>query len=206
MIVLDNFYPQSLIDPIVLNSFSYEWQFGRSDTNNDLYWTIPVYGNHYVLEKNKIVSKYYLDCFKYKEVEKCWDFFKSKMGCGLSDDNLITAYFNGITYGVEAHAHVDSFKENYTTAIIYVCENWNSHWGGETVFFDGKFVNNPADDIFYSHDIIKSVLPKYNRVLLFDSRIIHSVRPLSKSFKNLRKTLMFKIKNKNVEEFKNYAT
>lgn len=197
MFVLDNFYPKDLIDSVVLESHEQKWSFKRTDSNKDMYWTAVMFGSDY--NKEEIILKDFVS----ENVKKCWEFFKVKSNCSLSDDNLDSIYFNGLTYGIEAHAHVDSYEKNFVTAITYVCESWNSHWGGETVFFDGGHSTNPADNIFYSHDIIKSVLPRYNRIVLFDGTIVHAVRPLSKSFKGLRKTLMFKIKNKHIEDFKN---
>jgi len=200
MLVIDNFFHEDLINAVILEANEQDWRFIRGDSNQDLYWTRFIFGiTHF---KNSNV----LEKFASKNVEKCWEFFKSKTNCGLDDNNLYSVYFNGMTHGIEAHAHVDNFEENHTTVIIYVCSNWNSHWGGETAFFNGEYSENPADNIYYSHDIVKSVCPKYNRIVLFDSKIVHAVRPISKSFKGLRATLMFKIKNKGVEEFKNLCS
>jgi hypothetical protein len=196
MLVIDNFFPEELINSVIAEANQQEWQFRRSDTDEDIYWAKYIFGITY--NPNK---QFFIQEFVSENVKQCWEFFKSKTNCIL-DNNLETVYFNGLTHGIEAHAHVDSHTKNFTTVIIYVCENWNSHWGGETVFFNGEYSKNPADNIFYSHDIVKSVLPKYNRIVLFDGKTVHAVRPISKTFKGLRKTLMFKIKDKNVEEFK----
>jgi len=199
MLVIDNFFPEELINSVIAEANQQEWVFNRTDSNEDQYWTRSIFGVRY----SSVYGKYApIQEFASENVKKCWEFFKSKTNCGLENSNLNSAYFNGLTYGVEAHCHVDSHLDNFTTVIIYVCESWNSHWGGETVFFNGEYSKNPADNIFYSHDIVKSVLPKYNRIVLFDGKTVHAVRPISKTFKGLRKTLMFKIKDKNVEEFK----
>jgi Rps23 Pro-64 3,4-dihydroxylase Tpa1-like proline 4-hydroxylase len=204
MIVLDNFYPQSLIDSVVLNSSNYEWKFGRSDKNDDVYWTIPVYGNN-ALKESKIESDFnhnysFIESFKYKEIENCWDYIKNNVGLKISDKNLNSCYLNGLTHGIEAHAHIDGSGENNVTIICYVCDSWNSHWGGDTCFYSMEYSNNPADKVFYSHEITKSVLPRYNRVLIFNGNIVHSVKPLSKTFKDIRKTLMFKLVDVNMKD------
>lgn len=201
MLVIDNFFPKDLIDSVVLESHKQKWSFTRSDSNGDMYWTNVIFGSNYCKKEDITLNN-----FVSENVKKCWEFFKVKSNCNLNDDNLDSIYFNGLTYGTESHAHVDTYGRDLVTVIVYVCESWNSHWGGETVFFSGEHSKNPSDSIFYSHDIIKSVLPKNNRIVLFDGSIVHAVRPLSKSFKSLRKTLMFKIKNKRIEDFKNYAT
>jgi SM-20-related protein len=85
----------------------------------------------------------------------------------------------------------------YKWAIVWT---WNCYWSGETVFFKNEWVNNPADQSFYDNEIIKSVLPRKNRMVLFEGNIVHSVRPLSKTYKDLRLTLMFKLKNISVDK------
>lgn len=203
MFIIDNFFPEELMNSIIVEANEQNWHFRRSDANADLYWTKIIFGCNYSEDVSKGI---FLKEFVSENTKKCWEFFKDKANCNLNDSNLSSIYYNGLTYGIEAHPHVDSYKENFTTVIIYVCEDWNSYWGGETVFFNEKFSEDPSDKIFYSHDIIKSVLPKYNRIVLFDGKTVHAVRPISKSFKGLRKTLMFKIQNKNVEEFKNLCS
>jgi len=198
MFVLDNFFPSKLIDSVIAESYNYEWVFKKQDIATDVYWTNFLFGENYD-EPNESKNQRF---FKNFNSEQCWEFFKKKTDCGLTNDNLESSYVNGLTYGLEAHAHTDSDKKNFVTVIVYLCENWNSYWGGETVFFNGEFVvNDPTNDIFYTHEIIKTVLPRYNRIVMFDGNIVHAVRSISKSFKGLRKTMMFKIKNKNIKEF-----
>lgn len=196
--VIDNFFPKHLINSVVTESSDYEWIFLRSDSNQDVYWTKIIYGDYFDTKKNIFISE-----FTSSNVLACWNFFKECSNCGLTNDNLDSVYFNGLTYGLESHAHVDSRVPNYVTVICYICENWNSHWGGETVFFDGHISENPADQIFYSHEITSSVLPRYNRIVIFDGTLVHAVRPISKSFRGIRKTMMFKIKNKSIKDFEN---
>jgi Rps23 Pro-64 3,4-dihydroxylase Tpa1-like proline 4-hydroxylase len=199
MLVLDNFYPKTLIDTVILEANVQKWEFARIDSNEDLYWTNVIFGSNYsqILEQKNFLSE-----FTSENVKKCWEFFKLKADCNLEDSNLSSVYFNGLTYGIEAHAHVDAMQKDVVTVITYVCEDWNSHWSGETVFFSGEFSHNPADVTYYQHEITQAVLPRYNRIVVFSADVVHAVRPLSRSFRGLRKTLMFKIKGKRVEDFK----
>jgi hypothetical protein len=199
MLVIDNFYPKILIDAIILESNSQKWEFSRSDMNEDVYWTNKIFGASYSMNPE---NSNFLTKFTSKNIKECWEFFKLKADCGLDDSNLDSIYYNGLTYGIEAHAHVDDLRDDFVTVIMYVCEGWNSHWGGETVFFSGAYSRNPADPTYYQHEITQSVLPKYNRMVLFSGNVVHAVRPLSRSFKGLRKTLMFKIQNKHIDNFK----
>lgn len=92
-------------------------------------------------------------------------------------------YINGYTYGTDAASHKDSPKSlsdvPQKTAIIYLNDEWNLDWGGETALFD-------------EGEIIYSILPAHGRVLLFDSHMLHAARPLSRHFHGLRKILAIK--------------
>lgn len=200
MLVVDNFFPSQTIDSVINESDSYGWMFGRTDTGDDFYWSYLVYGCTYNRE-SKLSD---VEEFKSCAVKECWEFFKTKFPLA-TDENLESCYLNGMTYGTEAFAHVDNINESedFCTVVCYVCPFWHSQWSGETCFYSGYFSQNRADPIYYSQEVEKSVLPKYNRIVVFDGKDVHSVKPLSKSFKGLRKTLMFKIKNIKYEDLVN---
>lgn len=196
--VVDGFYNIENLNAVINNSYSYEWRFNRTDGALDYYWTTHLYGKTYNIEKVCHV-KYDRDKFKFKEIEILWHEFSKKFNTPIK--NLESCYINGLTFGTEAYPHIDFKEKGNISVIIYLCESWNSYWGGETVFFDKNYIeNDPANEIFYQHDIIKSVLPKFNRMVLFEGNITHAVRPISKSFKGLRKTLMFKLKNITIQQ------
>lgn len=192
--VLDNFFPAELINKLLIESEDYEWVFKRGDGNDDIYWTKHVYGSNFDRGNNHKILTEFTD----STVKESWDYFSNKFN--IKTENLVSVYLNGLTNGTEAHQHIDSRNEKAVTVICYLCTDWNSHWSGETSFYDGKFSLNPADSVFYTHEVQKTVLPRYNRIVIFNAGIIHAVHPLSKSFKGLRKTLMFKIENISYEE------
>lgn len=184
----DNFFPVDFYNKILEESISYAWNFFRVDCDHDKYWTKTVYGNNFSKENPK-----FLDNFTEPTIEKAWQYFSDKFN--VSKDKLYGVYLNALHSGLEAYPHIDANKSNYVTVICYLCENWNAYWSGATNFYTGVFSENPADIVFYTNEIQKSVLPKYNRIVIFNSNIIHGVTPVSKSFKGLRKTLMFKLKD-----------
>jgi len=103
--------------------------------------------------------------------------------------NLVRAYANGYTYGTDATAHRDDSiiyrteahpRDRPATILFYLNDEWNKDWAGETVFFD--------DD----GEILASVLPKRNRVCVFDGTIQHAARPVSRYCVTLRKIFVFK--------------
>lgn len=99
---------------------------------------------------------------------------------------LHRGYVNAHTYGVEDSIHVDDpdIKKGLTV-VVYFCSNWYPEWFGQTMFFES----------FDKHhnEITKSVLPKFNRMLVFDKNVPHCVSPLSRRFTGIRLTCMFKV-------------
>lgn len=193
--VIDNFFPDKIAQDLLQFSSYLDWSFARTDGNNDTFWTKHLYGSEYKPGGHTE--------FEPKPIDNAilcsaWDFLKEKYD--IEHKFLHSVYCNGITYGTEAHQHVDFNGFYGTTIICYLCDEWNSHWSGATNFYSGSYVSDFCSPVYYENEIIKSVLPKYNRVAIFDGNIIHSVAPLSKSFKSLRATLMFKLMNLNYEQ------
>jgi len=120
----------------------------------------------------------------HKEIEQLWSVIQSKIGKRC----LLRAYVNGYTFGTDAFYHIDDkwIIDKYgpnvltETIIVYLNDTWDKDWGGETSII------NSDNDIEYS------VLPKSNRVLVFDSNKFHSARPLSRICPELRSVLVFK--------------
>ena len=120
----------------------------------------------------------------HQEVDLLWSVIQSKIGKRC----LLRAYVNGYTFGTDAYYHVDDnwivekFGSNVLTEtiIVYLNKTWDKDWGGETTIL------NSDNEIEYS------VLPKSNRVLIFDSNKFHSARPLSRICPELRSVLVFK--------------
>ena len=71
--------------------------------------------------------------------------------------------------------------------MIYGNNNWDANWGSETVFFD---------KIGSDAEIIKSILPKPGRLVLFDANIPHTGRVPSSMFPNYRYSLVYNLKLK----------
>ena len=96
-------------------------------------------------------------------------------------------YVNAHTYGVEDAIHEDDLEvERGITVIVYLCHAWYPEWFGQTVFWDHL-------DRMTHNELIKSVIPKRNRVVIFDKTIPHCVAPLSRRFAGIRLTCMFKL-------------
>jgi SM-20-related protein len=94
---------------------------------------------------------------------------------------LIRCYSNKQTFGTEGYIHTDTQREQDQTVVVYMNEDWEADWGGETTF--------------YNHDkteIIDAILPKYGRVAVFSGNIPHCARAVTRICPKARTTLMFK--------------
>lgn len=80
----------------------------------------------------------------------------------LKPDRVIVNAYN---HGDSSWLHRDG---NCWTAIAYLNEHWDMNWGGETIFVED------------GGDIIMSVFPTPGRVVLFDGKVLHGPRPVSR--------------------------
>lgn len=99
----------------------------------------------------------------------------------LKGHRLVRCYANGLPFGAEGTIHTDSSSPDSYTALYYPHLEWHPNWGGETVFFDDG-----------QTDIVASVFPKPNRLILFPGNKPHVARGVSRTCPALRITLMFK--------------
>ena len=111
-------------------------------------------------------------------IQRMWQALKANQ---LRGHRLMRCYANGYPSGAEGSPHRDSLEPNHFTAIYYPHKSWDPGYAGETVFFN-------AD----GSDIVASVYPKPNRLVVFRGDILHVARGVSRSCPDLRVTLMFK--------------
>jgi hypothetical protein len=97
--------------------------------------------------------------------------------------NLMTrVWINVQTFGDEGDIHRDYDTKYYLTsksAILYVQNTWEIDWGGDFVVFDEN------------KEIMKSVLIKPNRLVVFNGCLQHAVRPMSRFSQEPRRALVF---------------
>lgn len=95
---------------------------------------------------------------------------------------LLRCYANLSRYGIDGMPHRDTAKENADdlTCLLYCVKGaWPLEWAGETVLCQGD-------------EIVKSVMPKENRLLLFPSSMLHIARGVTRACFEQRITLMWK--------------
>lgn len=124
-------------------------------------------------------------CADELEASELWSFlagfWKRFLTLHSFDITLLGVYANGQTFGQDTIIHRDNKTHPGLTVIVFCNEHWPTSWGGELVFYDDKKEN-----------VIKSVLPKSRRVVIFDGRIPHAARSPSVKCDQVRMTLAFK--------------
>jgi 2OG-Fe(II) oxygenase superfamily len=119
-------------------------------------------------------------------LDRAWGFLRDTR---FANDILIRCYLNAYTYGTDGYFHIDSQRPDEHTTLLYLNDYWEPDWAGETVFLDAH------------GDILRSVLPKGNRAIIFPSDVQHAGRGVSRKCTALRKTLIFKTRRRRSSNF-----
>jgi len=92
-------------------------------------------------------------------------------------------YTNYASFGDALLTHVDAVAPlRELTALWYLCERWDTEWGGETLFY--------SDD----GDAQVAVSPKPGRLVLFDGQIRHAGKPPNRNCPVGRYTFAIKLR------------
>lgn len=92
-------------------------------------------------------------------------------------------YTNFASYGDTLLTHVDALPNlRELTALWFVCESWDTEWGGETLFYDD------------AGDAQVAVSPRPGRLLLFDGAIRHAGKPPNRNCHVARFTFAIKLR------------
>ncbi len=92
-------------------------------------------------------------------------------------------YTNFASFGDTLLTHVDAVQgARELTALWYLCERWDTEWGGETLFY--------SDD----GDAEIAVSPRPARLLLFDGAIRHAGKPPNRNCPVGRYTFAIKLR------------
>jgi hypothetical protein len=92
-------------------------------------------------------------------------------------------YTNYASFGDVLLTHVDALPNTRElTALWFLCESWETEWGGETLFYDD------------SGDAQVAVTPRPGRLLLFDGAIRHAGKPPNRNCPVGRYTFAIKLR------------
>jgi len=90
---------------------------------------------------------------------------------------FINALINSQSFGDQTFIHRDMDEDGLTILFYIMDYEWNPDFGGETVFYDDN------------KEIVCSIIPKGNKYLIVDSRILHVGRCPNRLFIGDRHTL-----------------
>ena len=100
-----------------------------------------------------------------------------------SDQTICESYANGQTYGMSGEIHTDAGSEvGHQTVVYYANAHWQANWHGETFFYNRE-----------RNDVLRAVLPRPGRLVIFESDIPHAGRDPSRACPILRVTITFKL-------------
>lgn len=92
-------------------------------------------------------------------------------------------YTNFAQFGDTLLTHVDAVQgARELTALWFLCDQWDTEWGGETLFYDD------------SGDARVAVSPRPGRLLLFDGAIRHAGKPPNRNCLVSRYTFAIKLR------------
>lgn len=91
------------------------------------------------------------------------------------DVELKKVLINAQVFADKSEIHADSVDENFITVIYYANHEWKRDWGGETVFY------NEEPEVV--------ILPKYGRIVMFNSEIEHIGKSPERICDELRTTI-----------------
>lgn len=125
-----------------------------------------------------------------------WDHISSNYDI-LKDQKLIRCYINGHTFGVDGYYHRDSTRQDETTTVMYLTDEWDINWGGETVF-----VSDNEDQ----PDAVRASIPARNRAVIFNANIKHCGRGVSRKYLGLRIVFVMKGRKKRTDNFEKLSS
>ncbi len=167
--VFDNAVPPQLVqtlDEVVRMPI---WRHGMKSSNNDpiSFWFAMFADSEAALEKFS------------QELFALWTCVKPLL---KGEHRIDLAYANGQTHGQPGEIHTDSDAPGQKTVVYYCNAQWDPSWHGETLFYTPD-----------RSEIVRAVVPKPGRVVIFDANTPHCGRDPSRLCPLIRVTITFKL-------------
>ena len=171
--IVDNFLDDKTIHELYDELWNADWYLQGTDYSlsdrNDRGWSLTKYLK-LPLQSNSIYDIIYQ---KVSELPELKDYQLSRV--------LRNAYKFSDVIGLHRDIGYD------ITVLIFGNKEWKLNWASETIFTSEESENA---------EIIKSVIPKPGRLLIFDSNIPHTGRVPSSAFPHYRYSLVYNFKKK----------
>lgn len=171
--VIDNSDLIEYIKPIrkLANSRGYTYGWHSNKNMRYMHWNVKfVSGRKHM--------RYDLQNSLPEEAKQLFDYGREKYF--PAHKHVLRAYCNSYTYGTEGYIHTDSLDLTDMTIIFYMCDEWDPNWAGETAFVENG-------------DVVKSVMPKPGRAVIFPSHMLHVGRSVSRECVNIRDIFVLKV-------------
>jgi SM-20-related protein len=179
--VIDDFIASDLQSAVQQFLLSEGWGYGAFSSNDagaSRYWYKHFAGYFRDGREPLTPESIEQELMQSAPIWRLWELLKSSH---LAKHQLTRCYANAYPVGSEGGLHKDSNEPNHYTVIYYPHSTWHPNWAGETIFFNSD-----------GTDIVSSVYPKPNRLVIFPGYVPHVARGISRSCPELRVTLMFK--------------
>lgn len=177
--IFDNYIPPELREIVLNNLGRLHWEFGwKSNPSTDIYSFFHTHLGGSRLPDHSGAAQYGCELevsARHQSIYSIWE----KIDLLCPKQKLVRCYANAHVYGCDGTVHTDSVKDNSYTWIYYPHKVWKPNWAGETVFFEGD-------------EIIASIHPKPNRLIVFPGRMSHVARGVSRTCPVMRHSIMFK--------------
>lgn len=181
-LVIDDFLDQDTLDALEFyyrNNVSFGWKSNKFLEYDFGHWSkiITSHSKAFTIDTKLVPlfdsNHYYINLIS------------DKIEGIIGKRGLYRCYYKYYTYGTDAYKHKDvvsglDWNSDCETVILYLTKDWNPDWYGMTNLYEEN-----------DYDIYKSVMPKYNRLFVFDGKISHSATPLSRACVTNKKILVF---------------
>lgn len=167
--VIDGTVPTDLVETLDQIVRMPIWKHSIKSSNNDpfMFWYAGFANNEAELQARSA------------ELHALWRYIRPHV---TSEQEIQCAYANGQTYGQPGSIHMDHKESGHRTVVYYCNSVWRTDWHGETMFYTPDH-----------SDVIRAVLPKPGRVVIFDANIPHASRDPSRLCSVMRVTITFKL-------------
>lgn len=187
--VLDKFIPEELFLKIQKECLSSPLNYGwKAHCKNDPHG----HWNRNFVETDRENLADVSD--RMSELQKeLWNYLSDNID-RLKNKAVIRCYMNGHTYGTDGYFHTDSDRDNEISAVLYLNDTWKLDWSGELVIADKN------------EELIKAIIPKRNRLVVFPSNILHCARGVSRVCNGLRMSFILKVRSIRSLEFERLSS
>ena len=168
--VIDNFASARQLEQINRELINQPlWKFGQKSNAESIYcmWFINLY--------NLYESRFKDICVP--SVKEC----VHKLLLLYPNKKILRVMIAGNTYGLDGDIHIDNEADDHVTCVIYLNQEWQDIWGGETLIYEEE---------------VCTVIPNPGTAVIFNSKYPHVGKAPNRNCGKLRSILAIQICDK----------